>query len=76
MHRPVIGSMLARTLRFSLHVRLDEPQPLVSAARDLRQDIGGIGVLELVCLLYGVASAAPERGERRRERVHMGLTSP
>jgi hypothetical protein len=39
----------------SLEVRLDEPEPHIDAARDLGEQVGGVGVVEGVGLVDGGA---------------------
>src|SRR2546422_10816406 len=59
-----------RTSR-SLLVRLHKPEPLVHAARDLGEDIGAAGVLEVVHLLDAEPRRAGEHGERVRQGGHV-----
>jgi len=50
-------------------VRLDEPEVLVHPPRDLREDIRGALVAELVGLIDGVTGTLTIGAQRRRERV-------
>src|SRR5207244_11090395 len=47
---------------------LDEPEPLVDAARDLGEDVRGAGVLKVVHLFDGEARPATELRENIRQR--------
>src|SRR5262245_40371717 len=58
-----------RSLSFRLEVRFDEPEPFVDAARDLREEIGGIEVAEIVGLVDRCSGRLAERRQDRRERL-------
>ena len=51
-----------------LQVGLDQPQPLVDAARDFREEAGGIDVAEIVGLVDRSSGGLAERRQNRRER--------
>src|SRR5216684_6919996 len=62
------GSSGHASTTLGLAMRLDHPQPLVDAADDLRADVCGHGVFQLVGLLDGEADARTERAERLAHR--------
>jgi hypothetical protein len=52
-----------------LQVRLDEPEPLVDAARHLREQVGRVQVSQLVRLPDGVPRRLAEGRQGRRQRL-------
>ena len=55
----------------ALVVRLHEPEVLVDVPRDLREDVGGVFVAELVGLVDRAADLLSIGRQRRRERLHV-----
>src|SRR5581483_2277501 len=49
--------------------RLDEPEPLVDALRDLGEDLRRISVLQFGGLRAGIAGMSPKVAEGRRQRI-------
>jgi len=61
------GTMPVRALRSSLRlqVRLDEPEPLVDAARDLGEQVGRVQVAQFIGLIDGLPRPFAERRQGR-----------
>src|SRR4051812_12014031 len=65
---PAIGETYY-TSALGLQVRLDEPEPLVNAARDLRKQVGRVQVAQLVGRLDGLSRRLTEGRQRRGQRL-------
>src|SRR6266540_2384671 len=56
---------------FHLEMRFDEPEPLVDAARNLREEVRRAPIAESVGIVDRAADARRERRKRRRKRFRM-----
>jgi len=56
---------------FWRHVRFDEPELMIDAARYSGEEIGGVGVAEDLGLPDRVARRLPKRGKRRSDREYV-----
>src|SRR5690348_6122288 len=56
-----------------LPTRLDEPDPFVDVARNLRQDGSRIGIHQLSRLAAGIACMSAEVGERCRKGIDVAV---